>query len=338
MAMMPDILKFLTDRLGLNPTNDTMERSPSELGTESADSGVISGDKVTQARTQDNSHNVTSDSGKIVDFSPGNPFAGMFKDTKQMDGSIMGLLRSMGLADQKLMQPGTPKVGGGDPSVTPGQGQDAALNPTPLAKQRQRGLMRPMPGAPDPNFPIENTTTVPKDYSQPTALDPQGIEELRTSLLTQAGQLNPNNPNGLAGRMSGPYSKLDQASGMSDAQVHADELNASKVSTRADRRNTKPASEDANDGPPISIRNTERLAPPRLSDYAREFANTRGVVAPFPDISKPQTTEGLLEAIVGLEPQTQVLRGLKDVLDTLGITKKMRSYPSKIDLPHEEKA
>jgi hypothetical protein len=53
------------------------------------------------------------------------------------------------------------------------------------------------------NPPVNN-------YAQPSALDPTQIEQLRQSLLTHSGQLDPNNPNGLAARMSGPYSKIDQ--------------------------------------------------------------------------------------------------------------------------------
>lgn len=59
----------------------------------------------------------------------------------------------------------------------------------------------------------------PPDYSQPTALDPQSIEELRLSLLTQSGMLDPGNPNGLSARMASPNSAADMR-----AQV--DEMNA----------------------------------------------------------------------------------------------------------------
>lgn len=46
-------------------------------------------------------------------------------------------------------------------------------------------------------------------YAQPSALDPVAIEQLRQSLLSDSGQLDPNNPNGISGRMNDPNSQID---------------------------------------------------------------------------------------------------------------------------------
>lgn len=71
---------------------------------------------------------------------------------------------------------------------------------------------------------IHNQQASMLKYAQPSALDSQAIEELRQSLLTDSGQRDPNNPNGLAARMNSPYSKLDQEQQMGDAQRQSDEL------------------------------------------------------------------------------------------------------------------
>jgi hypothetical protein len=132
-------------------------------------------------------------------------------------GTLMGFLSRImnpaGMATDKGVMQKQGTVGGGVGSDhVPGTGVDPGLSTTPMAKQRQRN-MAPV----DPNN-SDLDRQAPPDYSQPTALDPNQIEELRKSLLTQAGQMDPNNPNGLAGRMTGPYSKVDQNQQMGEAE------------------------------------------------------------------------------------------------------------------------
>lgn len=95
------------------------------------------------------------------------------------------------------------------PAVDPlsgGQATDKQLDPAPTAVQRGSDLSP----VPDPAVPLPVPRPAAADYSQPTALDPVSIEQLRQSLLTQAGQLDPNNPNGLSGMMNGPNSNVDE--------------------------------------------------------------------------------------------------------------------------------
>src|SRR5258708_13828693 len=63
--------------------------------------------------------------------------------------------------------------------------------------------------SPSPSAPAQTSPPPTSPYAQHSAIDPTGIEQLRQSLMTQAGQLDPNNPNGLSGRMNTPNSKLD---------------------------------------------------------------------------------------------------------------------------------
>lgn len=86
---------------------------------------------------------------------------------------------------------------------------------------------------------IHNQQASQLKYAQPTALDPTAIEQLRQSLLGQAGQNDPSNPNGLAGRMSGPNSKVDMKVQNDEMQTQADQLNMKKSSANADKRNQR---------------------------------------------------------------------------------------------------
>lgn len=78
--------------------------------------------------------------------------------------------------------------------------------------------------------PVDGSIPTPQprpdipDYSQPTALNPQDIEQLRTSLLTQAGQMDPSNPNGLSGRMNSPMSESDMGTQRNDAMGIEDSI------------------------------------------------------------------------------------------------------------------
>ena len=83
---------------------------------------------------------------------------------------------------------------------------------------------------------------------------------------------------------------------------------------------------------------TQQMQPPRWGDYAKEALVTGGAVNPVSNLFHgPMTTEGATEAIMGMEPLIQILRGAKDVSDLLGVTKPMRSYPSQIGVLPDEK-
>src|SRR6266404_3399120 len=254
MALLGDFLKelLLKDRTGLPPTNDLMSRSPSELGTESADSGSISPDVLMQQAQKPPPGTISNDAGSLVDFNPGNPFAKLV-DKNAEQGTLRNFLGR--IFDNGQLTPGTGTVGGGGaPDHVPGTEQDAALNPTPMEKQKQRSF------APVDDTPPVGPNGAPTseldanalkayadktyDYSQPTALDPVAIEQLRKSLLTQAGQLDPNNPNGLSGRMNSPNAPAEQRNQMDETQRMGDQLRGSANSIQNDRRNEKRSSLD----------------------------------------------------------------------------------------------
>jgi len=177
--------------------------------------------------------NVTDEQGNIVDYRPGgkdplpplgqegvNPFESLLSGKGNGPGTISGFIARM-LSPQRerdVTEPsfsGTPTVGGGDKNAgTPGTGVDPALNPVRTKNQRVPGLASTEVQGPPP----------PPDYGMPNALDPQQIEELRKSLLTQAGQMDPNNPNGLAGRMGSPNAPSDMGRQGQEAVGIADSI------------------------------------------------------------------------------------------------------------------
>lgn len=183
------------------------------------------------------------------DLPGSNPFADAITKSRANNNTGPGVLRQ--LLSSILgggIVPNTGTVGGGGPpDHVPGTRQDAVLNPTPLKSQRQSNLVPTIgkdqirygdsygpnqsefggnrPEVVNPGYDTGQRYTVqPKDYSMPRALDPQSLEELRTSLLTQAGQLDAGNPNGLAGRMSDPNAAVDQRNQMGEAQRQHDSL------------------------------------------------------------------------------------------------------------------
>lgn len=166
--------------------------------------------------------NITNDKGDLVgydtnDWSKNNPFVKAIATSRANNNSGPSVLRQ--LLSSILgggLQPGTGTVGGGGTADhVPGTRQDAALTPAPIKQQKQPNLAPSQP---------QSQLQPPPDYSMPKALDPVSIEEFRTSLLSQAGQLDPTNPNGLAGRMSSPNAKVDQRNQMNDAQRQHDSL------------------------------------------------------------------------------------------------------------------
>lgn len=122
---------------------------------------------------------------------------------KQLMGSLTGNPTDVGSTDSFSAAPGT---------------NAADTNPTPSASQKQANLA-PADGTDPGIVPLPQARpATASPYAQPTAIDPAGIEQLRQSLLTDAGQRDPNNPNGLAGRMASPNSKLDMQSQGDEAQ------------------------------------------------------------------------------------------------------------------------
>lgn len=197
--MLIDLLKELVGKIPTGMNVPDIEWSPAELGLDSSDKNILHPEESSQ-RPKAPVDTITNDSGSFsLDQTPFSGLKDMLTKSREGDNSGPGVLRQLlGSIFQGKLQPGTGTVGGGGPpDHVPGTRQDAALNPMPMKDQTQFNL------APTP---------IPQarpDYSQPSALDPQAIEELRRSLLTDAGQLDPNNPNGLSGRMSSPNANVD---------------------------------------------------------------------------------------------------------------------------------
>lgn len=146
-----------------------------------------------------------------------NPLMNAFNTSRANNNTGPGVLKQL---LGTLTGGGSPDTGASSTDNFSG-GQASApanTNPTPIANQPQGNLaptddtsLTPLPQARPASAPAS-------PYAQPTAIDPAGIEQLRQSLLTDAGQRDPNNPNGLAGRMSSPNSKLDMQSQGDEAQ------------------------------------------------------------------------------------------------------------------------
>lgn len=312
MAMLADMLKEFLKESSSSPS-DNILRYPSE-----GDAGTMKPDTLMNSKDiNSDPSNITSDSGSIVgqDFGEtlkkifgsndpnGNPFRDLIdKLPGGGQGTMTGMLKSM-FGSGKLV-PGTGTVGGGEPDHVPGTGQDAALSPTPMEKQKQpkfadNGKVLPpiepgnidlstrpqhdngdgtistvrsksfnfngkevlLPTIADDGTPLTDQEAIAQyrntgkhlgiysnpasanaygkiihnqqasmlKYAQPTALDPTAIEQLRQSLLGQAGQMDPSNPNGLSGRMNSPNSKTDM-------QQQRDQMNEMSGSMRKDKR------------------------------------------------------------------------------------------------------
>ena len=211
-AMRPKGDSDIAVKPGDNATSDSNDISPKTLAR----------DKATVA----DPGNVYDDAGNIVDYNP-NPFANAWKNSKSMDGSIMGFVKTLQNMGQSLsggdvggtaITPSTPGITNPTPSKNQPQPNLASTTPsgaTATDNDNGNGNNIPLP-QPRP-LTAPTPTPDPTRYAQPSALDPVAIEQLRQSLLGQAGQLDPSNPNGLAGRMSGPNSKVEQQNQMRDA-------------------------------------------------------------------------------------------------------------------------
>lgn len=223
--MLPELLNSIF-KIEKRPMMMESDPHPSQFNLESSDTGSVNPEKFMSDRTTGaDKNNIYNDSGKIVDYDPGDAFASlkdMLKKSREGDNSGPGVLKQLlsslfsSEPNRRTGQlvPNTGTVGGGGPpDHVPGTRQDAALNPTPMKQQRQPALVETVP-LPRPR----------PDYSQPTALDPVAIEQLRQSLLTDAGQRDPNNPNGLAGRMTSPNANVDMRNQGKEAQSIEDSV------------------------------------------------------------------------------------------------------------------
>lgn len=214
MAMLNDILQSIMSQGSASAVADPEgAKTPDQVGIGSSDKGVLDPLRLMLQGEKAPSDTITKDDGSIS-TDQSNPFLDAIAKSRANDNKGPGVLRQF---LDSIMKPGltpnTGTVGGNDPTVVPGEGQDAALNPIPMAKQPQRGLQQSAKQLTQ-NIPLPAPRP---DYSMPTALDPQSIEELRMSLLTQAGQMDANNPNGLSGRMNSPNADSDMGQQRNEA-------------------------------------------------------------------------------------------------------------------------
>lgn len=140
---------------------------------------------------------ITGDDG-FLSTDQTNPFLDAIRKSRQNNNTGPGVLKQF--FDGLMTDPKSIKDQGGlsAPQITPA---DISRGPD-LAAPPQTGDSIPQTPLPVPRPPAA-------DYSMPTAIDPNSIEQLRQSLLTDAGQRDPNNPNGLAGRMASPNAPAD---------------------------------------------------------------------------------------------------------------------------------
>lgn len=215
-SLLDTLLKYIKDNMATG-ADSNMERKP----TEGEDSGRVMSPEVMEIQRNINRDptNITNDQGQIVGNDnwnwkkDGNPFEHLLQPGGNGPGTISGFVsRLLGH---------TPERNNPGPSLVPGtgvEGRPEELLSTPSKMQKQRGLGRTQP------METPELQPTPPDYSMPAALDPNAIEELRKSLLTGAGQWDPSNPNGLAGRMSSPNAAVDQRSQMNQSQNMVDDL------------------------------------------------------------------------------------------------------------------
>lgn len=230
------LLDFLkTHNRTERPTGDRkFEQPPAEYDMQDANvlhPKIMQGNKMTEEDNKkaiiDDSGNYSTDqSNKFLDnLKAGkNPFSSLLENGGNGPGTISGFISRM-LSPTPEAQNGNqlspPSIGGtGDPNHIPGTGQDAVLNPTPMQDQKQPNLT----STDQTPTPTPLPTPDPRRYEMPTALDPQSIEELRLSLMTQAGQLDPNNPNGLSGRMNSPNAESDMGKQRNEAMGIEDSI------------------------------------------------------------------------------------------------------------------
>lgn len=201
MAMLIDLLKqFMSQEKGSHKYNDPGIELPLSYLKKGPDSehdniNMTPKDLMGNKKLPDS---ITTDDGNFsTDQNP-------FNIQKYLNGGEKGTMREF---YRRMTDSNTPlnKDDGMGPDPLSGGTvtKGADLSPVPSAQQ-------PQPDLASTNVPLPQPRPAQApDYSQPSALDPQSIEELRTSLMTQAGQMDPNNPNGLSGRMNSPMAGPD---------------------------------------------------------------------------------------------------------------------------------
>lgn len=196
---MSDIIASMLSQVG-NVVSDTLDTK---------DQNVVSPDKMMQDKALTDPTTITTDSGSI---SPdqSNPFLDAIQKSRANGNQGPGVLRQM-MTSMFGSNPEREKGGLVPDTGTPRM--EELLSPIPNKLQK--------PGVLQPNVPLPEPRP---DYTMPQALDPQSIEELRQSLLSDSGQRDPNNPNGLAGRMTSPNAGVDQRNQMNEAQRMTDDL------------------------------------------------------------------------------------------------------------------
>lgn len=225
MAMGLDFLKkFLADNKGhynQNDPNIQLEHQFLKKGADS-DNDHINMTPKDFLNNKPEPNSIIGDDGNYSKDQT-NPFLKLM-DKNAPQGTIRNFLgRMLGGG----LEPGT--------GTTPNNFLD---NQTLAQNQKQPGL-----SAKNPNDAIPAEQTPPPapapqmDYSMPSALDPQSIEELRLSLLTQAGQYDPANPNGLSGRMNSPNSQGEISNQMDETKQMGDQLRSEANSLQNDRNN-----------------------------------------------------------------------------------------------------
>lgn len=207
MSMMADLLKELMSKGG-NGAGDSISKTPEETGNTSSDTGVMSPNQMMGQGQKAPADTIIDDSGSFS-TNQTNPFLDALKKSRSNNDTGPGVLK------QLIQSFGSNPTSVGSATST----SDQVMNPTPLPNQKQGNLAKSIPAS---EVPIPQSRPI-NVYAQPSALDPVAIDQLRQSLLTQAGQLDPGNPNGLSGRMNSPLADSDmgqqrnQAMGIEDS-------------------------------------------------------------------------------------------------------------------------
>lgn len=179
-----DFLKSFDPAVRLDNGGDAVK-----LPDATGDNNVVKPGQVMQPKDP---NVIYDDSGKAVDYSTGNPFKNLLNKPAEQ-GTLRNFL-------QRVIPGQNPVDVGSAISTEMGPASKnldtATISPTSMANQQQAALQPK------------------KNYALPSAIPPDAIPQLRTSLLTGAG-LNPelykdtDTANTIAGRMNSPNSKAD---------------------------------------------------------------------------------------------------------------------------------
>lgn len=225
-----DFIKSVLDNGGLSHNGDSLgEMMPPDMGK--PDNSILGPGLVDKnKKLQDCPNCIYNDQGDIVDYSI--PKQGLVDKTKGAlnggngEGTLSGFLNRLLSPTPERNVPGQVQgqgtVGGGNPDAgTPGTGIDPGLDPQLTQDQKVPGFRK---SGTDIPTPMARPAEAPKaDYSM-IDMDPTSIEQLRQSLLTQQGQLDPANPNGLSGRMNSPLAPSDMGQQRNEAMGISDSL------------------------------------------------------------------------------------------------------------------